>query len=499
MAMATPTFSGLPIELLCQIILHVMPEGFESLVLTCTKLYELCTPFIERHKRLTSQFRKFTYSTRSHDESSPPIGTAFGLIHRIAIEPMVARYIRQADLNADTWVLRVRLNPHVSSVQSGGPVVTLFADSPYLRQADLDWTEYYCTMEQEITSSTAYSQHAAAFILTLLPNVETLRLPSYWKPVGKATELLNVVVHRAKQTSDALWDRPSLAHVTKFESFNGRGRGWFDLYDAIPFLALPRVRSFRGPRTDIVGDACMALPPKDLFLGCGEALEDAHLLRCCLDDMAIAKFLRHAPRLKRLVYSHLSTGDRRDWNIREFVASIERESGSHLEELSVTIRELRGSIIPGKGSMRGFQRLRRLELPFGIAVADVADAASRVATPTEGILGQRLNRSESPLTDLIPASLCELQLVWGGTAYHEQALKVLFRSFAKQRESRLPALQRISVFCPLNPTDAYKEECEKLAAATEEAGVGLCLDSTIAWGSSLIIDSDPFFEHQNLP
>ena len=52
----------LPTELLENIIMHVLPEGFESVAVTCKKIYCICVPFIEQHNILCSRFHHFTYS-----------------------------------------------------------------------------------------------------------------------------------------------------------------------------------------------------------------------------------------------------------------------------------------------------------------------------------------------------------------------------------------------------------------------------------------------------
>lgn len=86
----------LPAELLDNIITYVLPEGFASLALTCKKTFALCTPFIEHHNHLRSHFHEFAYCS-SLDDPYYPIKTAFDLISRIAVEPVVARYVRHAD------------------------------------------------------------------------------------------------------------------------------------------------------------------------------------------------------------------------------------------------------------------------------------------------------------------------------------------------------------------------------------------------------------------
>ena len=489
--MATPALTSLPTELLDKIIPHVLPEGFESLALTCRTIYELCTPFIQRHNHLSSQFQKFRYREISRDPSLSPIRTAFDLITRIAIEPMVARYIKDADFNRDSFPPRARLPQLVPDVHRGGPVVTLLVDSPYIGQAGLDWTEYYALIEEDLKQDRRYSQHAAAFLLTLLPNVKTLTLPRLWKPLDNTEKLLDVIVRQTKHPHFP-WDKPSLAQVTRFESFSSLGAGHrFDLHKAVPFLALPRIRSFRGPSCVAIGDASLALASKDPYLRYGETLETVHLVSCCIDEVAIANFLKHIPRLRTLTYSHSTRGDsdHQDWNICKFVTAIEREAGSCLEELSISIHELRGSITPGKASIRSFQRLRKLEFPLEIAMCNVTNAISRVATPNESLTDQGLGKFEPFISDLVPASVSQLSLLSRGTDHHEKALKVMFRDFAANKNSQLPALKEIHLSCPISPSadNAYKEECIKLVAETEEAGVVLHLKE---WPCSITMTWD---------
>lgn len=90
--MATSALTSLPTELLEKIILHSLPEGFEGLALTCRKLYNLCTPSIEDHNQLHTQFREFTYNKYPNNGllsvHNPP---AVNLIQEIAHNPFVAR------------------------------------------------------------------------------------------------------------------------------------------------------------------------------------------------------------------------------------------------------------------------------------------------------------------------------------------------------------------------------------------------------------------------
>ncbi len=104
------------------------------------------------------------------------------------------------------------------------------------------------------------------------------------------------------------------------------------------------------------GDSLKSIPSKAPDHGIGETLEAVHFVCCSVDEVAIADFLRHTSRLRTFRYSHSTKnhGGPWDWDLCKFVTAIEREVGSHLVELSVSICELRCSINPGKASMRGF-------------------------------------------------------------------------------------------------------------------------------------------------
>ncbi|GLI77602.1 hypothetical protein PoHVEF18_005893 [Penicillium ochrochloron] len=109
----------LPTELLELIIPLTLPEGFESLALTCKFLYSLCTPFLEHYNNLRWHFRDFRFVKTNKDfqhnrqllKFPDTVTSAFNLISRIAIEPAVGRYILEADFAGDS-----RLYGRLSSI-----------------------------------------------------------------------------------------------------------------------------------------------------------------------------------------------------------------------------------------------------------------------------------------------------------------------------------------------------------------------------------------------
>ena len=480
----------LPTEILENIITHTLPEGFESAALTCTRIHAICTPFIQSHNTLRARFDHFTYYENTSDWINT-IRTAFDVITRIAVEPVVARYIRRADFAKDSYFTRGRPRELLADVHCGGAVLRLLADSPYLKQAGLDWQEFYAKIEEDL-QAVRYSQHAAAFLMTLLPNVELLMLPQRWKPLDATDKLIDAIVRKANQ-SRLPDDRPSLAQAIRFEpSVSLVPQDRFDLDWVNPFLALPHVQSFRSPSCVAIGNDghknTTSNNPEGAF---GKTLIAVNFVACCIDEVAIADFLQHSPRLRTLRYSHVTKphSGPQEWNICEFITAIEREVGSHLEEFSVSIRELRGSLPPGKASMRGFQRLRKLEFPLEIAVCNIT-----ANTPNEFLVvgddsthEPHESEDDEPLIrDLVPTSVSQLSLISGGTGDHAKGLDVMFRHFAAWKKSTLPALEEIQLSCPDDADDAYKEQCVRLLAETEKMGVVLRLKPfpssfTIAW------------------
>ena len=239
------------------------------------------------------------------------------------------------------------------------------------------------------------------------------------------------------------------------------------------------------------GSGHKSMASKNPYSGFATTLKTVDLIHCCIDEVGISGFLRHATCLRTLLYSHMTKRNGvQDWNICKFVTAIEREAGSHLEGLSVSIDELLGSIASGRASMRGFQRLRKLDLPLEIVVCNItAAAACRAATtPNESLVvgDSSTNRHElddyEPLfDDLIPASVTELSLRSSGSKDHAKALDVMFRDFAARKKHTFSVLDRIILTCPHNADDAYKEQFAILQTKIEKTGVVLSLSSSLCF------------------
>jgi len=127
----------LPIELLEKVIAHILPEGFESVALTCKQIHATCTSFIQNHNTLRARFHDFNYYENT-SEVIKTIRTAFDVITRIAIKSVVTRYIWHADFAMNSRFTQGRSRELLADVHCDDVVLKLLANSSHLRQADLD-------------------------------------------------------------------------------------------------------------------------------------------------------------------------------------------------------------------------------------------------------------------------------------------------------------------------------------------------------------------------
>jgi hypothetical protein len=226
------TLLALPDELPALIVSHAIPEGFESLCLSCRKFHVLCRPLIKQHNVLCAHLRNVNYHVKDGHSSlyyvnnahpSLTITSSFELIARIAEEPIVARYIERADLRADS---RLRVAARLLFMERNGyrreTVRDLFASSRYL--SGTEWHDYFTKYERDVKDN-RYCQAAAAFLLTLLPNVKSVDLPMLRTSDGETEKLLETVVEHARRPNTTSSNASlSLLTTLRRRSRSQRGR-----------------------------------------------------------------------------------------------------------------------------------------------------------------------------------------------------------------------------------------------------------------------------------
>lgn len=495
----------LPNEILVSIVEHVIPEGFESLALTCQKFNSLCGPFLSQHNIRRARFYNFRYYTEWYTEPFQ-VRSAFDLIALIAVEPIIARYVINADFSRDSWLTNGRpraFNPDVrpedfridAKLDCSGSIHNLLAASPYLTAAGLDWKQYWMTIDTDLENIEyrGYSQHASTFLLTLLPNTKTITLPQRWRTLDESDKLISAIVGKARQPHLSS-GKPSLAQVTSI-----RTPCSMDLCLATPFFALPSVRSFYGPSCVTPSSVASSYFPNrehttinrksynSGFKPKAETMEIVHLSEGCIDAADITAFLTHTPRLRSLRYSHRTREETHEgWDVCGFVNAIGHAVGPSLEELSVSIHKLRSSIAPGTINMRDFQRLQKLEFSLELAVCNLASSEPSVADSMKDL---SLDDAKSNLlAALVPPTVTQLSIKSPSIDAHVPALEKMFQGFAAKKAQIVPQLNELHLSCLVSPgaSDKYKEVCEMVREECLRGGVTCTLkewksNPTLTW------------------
>ncbi|KAI8941637.1 hypothetical protein NX059_002850 [Plenodomus lindquistii] len=490
-------------ELLALIVSHAIPEGFESLCLSCRQLHMLCKLLIKQHNLLRSHFRNFDYYVKDAHPSLT-IRTSFELIARIAEQPIVARYIQHADFRVD---LRPTVGGRFWFMEDNGyrpeTVRDLFASSRYL--SGTDWQDYFTKYERDLEDN-RYCQAAAAFLLTLLPNVKSVVLPTFWTSDKETEKLLEAIVDQALKPNTTSINA-SLSLLTNLKtSFSFVTRQGFVLKKISPLLALPSIHTFHSPTLlSRIGDREPSSPYRALPPSVGGTLAIAYLLGSNLDGRAMQHFLRCTPRLKTLVYSHSNKQLNTIWDICTLVTTISKEVGSHLEELSITKHNFTGKIAFGTTTMCSFTRLHKLEFPLDLATCVVRSAAqleTKESVGADSAADADQSHVDFLMCGLVPASVTRLflrsdewdrrddrhdsmvllemsdgvQVFEGRPQQHDQTLETMFQGFAEKKEAQLPSLKEIRISDPRTAGEPYKAQCQSLQSEAERSGVKVYLD-----------------------
>ncbi|KAJ5902710.1 F-box domain protein [Penicillium taxi] len=455
--------TNLPNEILAEIAHHTLPQGFENFKATCKHTHEICAPLTKRHNYMCE-----------HAYFSSKGQSAFTLIDRITATPILGRYIEYAYLRKVS-LLRVghdgtRL-PEDYTESEQVLIKTLFAKSSFLKEVGLDWEKYYAQISSEMCHhrlavperrSYGYSQHAFMFLLTLLPNLKVLELPTFWHPTTSDQKPIETMVDRARQIhphrqpilsnlSDIIFE--GLSEYMSTAPYSLPDDKLVDLVLVTPFLALPNLRHFRY--SDCIAYDYSQSISKYLPDGFESSLESLHLTNANVSATSISQILKHTPHLKIMHYNHrYHSSDRPEFGLWPFIQAVESEVGAHLEELSLSVVTLALPLpTPRFGewkqparslcNLHGFKKLQRLELPQQMPIyKSYNEYESRII-------------EESILSDMVPPSVSRLS-VRGNLMFEEDEkfyrakVDIIFGDFASQKDLHFSALEGIALVETVN-------------------------------------------------
>ncbi|KAI1143655.1 hypothetical protein F5Y05DRAFT_362043 [Hypoxylon sp. FL0543] len=488
-------------ELLCSVIEESMPEGFESLMLSCRHIYKCGKHLIASHND-----RKMRWTHLDLDENFHHM-SVFDLLHEIAEEPALSRYIESVDLSS--WRCRCEPLRGFDLIQRNDTALhcmkSFIEESPYLRKAEglvpEEWA--HGMLFGSIDDLERYAALTAQFFLTLLPNVKTLVLPQFWADVFKPPPLFTHSEDSRLDYQREAWDLMETIRQTaqkgpqgaslgklaelqlRFPDYDHRG---FDLCSLSTLLAMPNLTALRLPNCvatkddDRVSLSFRWLYPPNI----NSSLREINLSSSCMDSFHISELLFHTPHLIRFSYNHdiKDRGLGWDWDAGAFIAAVGRHVGSHLEELDVTSNTPFHSAGTGVTSMKEFTKLKILTLDARVFCGTPTALRGKslcylrfpeiiyIHRTTEAILPWTIE-SVPPLFPMLPSTLESLHIHVATNRFwiDPEVVQRLFIGSAVDRPRLLPNLSDLRILASFSG-DTMGDE-DTIRAYVEPAGA-LC-------------------------
>ncbi|CAK1358592.1 unnamed protein product [Cercospora beticola] len=438
---------GLPTELLDDIILQVYNNGdLKSIAQSCKRIYQLSKPHLEQDHIFRRQWRHVAVSEKQ---------SIFSVLAAIAREPVIARFVRDLDLrsadeSADERTRRVRFEPqnggYVKYGEDAEFVRTLVRSLPQLTLAKHDASDWIVMImplrvavrrarDQDFPTSRDMVMHRIVLLLTLLPNLERLRLPKFWARTEAGEpetwkEVLSVMVNVANDRRDILGPEghseaplARLGQLLPSQETDEDGRCRAGLKEVAPLFLLPGLEQvhimkymahsndnmYSGISFDWSGSPRVSL---------GDAMSNVrslHFEACCIDAANIGRILERMSALTSLRYSHHATwnGAGHNWNAGAFAAAVSAHCGSQLTQLSLTVRHRMGAIEGGIVSLHELTALKEVQLDLQMFAAppSASDFRSRFGGLSLAADAESNINGILPLSQILPIGMERVSLV----------------------------------------------------------------------------------------
>lgn len=481
---------NLPPELFHDIVLETMPDGFESLMLSCRTIYTRGSCYIPSHNALRKKWNNVVVGhSRWHRQRGHTWLGLKELIYNVSRDAFISRYIKSVRFDFKHDRLRGSV-PEEPWVRDGAELEKLKAfvrGSEYLQRAGVDVDGWVGKMFAE-RPSRIYPAHTTTFLMTLLEGVESLEFDAYlWQngvtklPVECRSELSAVIELVARHTRRPNKQGGSCA-LGKLRVFRTTGPRperygpqpaevvWGSLSSLLAFESLEelvlqhptsaRVRS-RPNEDDKM--QFFSWPYPEL----SSNLRRIELSWARIPTLRIGSLLAHTPRLESLKYVH---HDNRwwhwapGWDAGAFVAEVGKHCGDRLTDLHIECDHVDREVTRAVVSMREFSRLRTVWLG-GLIFCGAPYVAGSAPSRLRSDAGWDID-SVPPLTQILPPSVTRLCLEVGDYivrpgsydstnrprvlpcySHTWQVMIPLIAGFAQYRATCLPQLEEFVVRC----------------------------------------------------
>ncbi|PVI05422.1 hypothetical protein DM02DRAFT_99594 [Periconia macrospinosa] len=460
---------NIPLEILDVILDLSLPLGIEGLALSCKALYERATPQIRRHNALKRMWRcTNNQRTRRTDDT-------LQILYDIYLEPLAAQYIEVLDL----WDNRIGNDGHFllpsqwpheipesRGIEPNAPSSINFREDPRamenlkefiaesfkIARCEVNmeevWADIMTAEMHPEEDDYKESPWTVVSLLTLLPNVTTLRLPGWWD--GPETEIINAFESLFRAANRSNGQPGSLRKLKTILPFMDIGYEQKTPLQSVQGFMMPSsMRELYLVSAVAVDDGYTGRPFVWSFPELTSSITRMELVACCMDADGISALVSHTPNLAILKYSHQTKyhGCQHDWNPGTFIEAVGNYCGHSITELALTIETLYGSIVNGASSFRSYPHLRKLEIDIEIFCGPPVESGQRLGEDSY------LPDGDSPWTridipcigSMLPESIKEVQINISHDKPDREALNALLKNLREQRAERLHILERVII------------------------------------------------------
>jgi hypothetical protein len=452
--MSGACLQSLPGELVDEIIQYTLPDGFESFVLSCKDIYRRARDGkIQRHNALRRRW-KSTHIAVNADTH----GELFSLLYELALDSLSAKYIEYLDL----WDPHGTSNGMWRDIREDQEAMRRVMDMVLRSKVLLYLTELWHQMISEDQDSNDDGQPVAVvFLLSMLPNLRTLRLPQSWANLTGGVHGREVLEHAPLN-----WYR----WLEEMVAMNQHGQDVLsNLRTILPFMpegydsrsALDNIEQFMPLKnlTEMYLVSSISTEP-DAYTGMPfnyrprninwtSHLTHVELAYSCIDADGVSAFLSNIHALEVFKYSHQTKwhGLGYDWNPGTLVEALARHSGQTIKELAITVETLFGDIINGASSFFSFPKLRKLECDILIFRGPAVESGQRRGMDPYVPPGETpWDEDDIPcIGSMLPSSIEEVQLNTDFPKPDESSINALLKNCREQRAARLIRLNKFVI------------------------------------------------------
>ncbi|KAF2801224.1 hypothetical protein K505DRAFT_319978 [Melanomma pulvis-pyrius CBS 109.77] len=371
----------LPLELLDNVSIHLLPNSLVPFVLSCKAIYLSSAHIIARHNAYVASWRHV-----SHD--------ALYILHEIAHDPVIARYVESLRLHDRP---NIDMLAYARSKESMEKIIEMVVSNPVLQDTIKNSEDFW---PSELRDDNGHDRDrfnrpfsTTTALLWFLPNLKQFRQPEWFevhRPMGGLVCMLRnrlIVFARnpaSLKIAPELEERSlaSLETLTPYSSTDGIRTV---LQDVEPFMKLPKlynVYSVSGIASNAL-EMNKGIPWRywrrpycwmntDSYSSDSMPLRRLEIVYGNCNKRAIGGILSQTPHLEVFKYSHQNRWDGNGiaWDCGAFVAEVEKWVGNALRDLAINVDNIHNDYSGVAPDFTAFEHLEKLEVDASVLIGD---------------------------------------------------------------------------------------------------------------------------------